>query len=405
MPIVKYVTKEQKKIMGAANEIIEQVREHLTYGSGNQRDSKPGALERTRKAYEMGRKENYGPDDLFPRRYAIAAIAAESGNCDHTGSYAYMLARNAFGPEYQVALCSDPDMGHTFCAVGKPGWPRGQYVAIDPWPINTEAMLLEDHCSLGEVPIFNAKPGKSINFSKYDEMLEEKQQEMTDHWNSLTEEKKIEQAPRYNHQYAFQTFGEGRNRVPRTVEYLVGEHNVMQPMTGENEAGAGGGELVELHRALDLDGSSAHDESSPTHNESPAYAGGNEVANAEGGDWNDPFGELLGPDGNVPVASTPPGSPAHNESPAYAGGNEVANAEGGVWDDHYLGLLGADGNWVVASPPPQWGTSVLGRSRSRSPLGRNRPPSPERSADTLSDSEEARAVAALLEWLDDEDAL
>jgi hypothetical protein len=412
MPIMKYVTRDQQKILETGNEIIEQVKARLSYGSGNQKNSKPGAYERTLKAYKMSHKKEADPRFLYPRRTAIAAVAAQAGNCDHMGSYAYMLARNEFGPEYQVALCQMAKAGHTFCAVGKPGWPRGQYVAIDPWPIQTQAMLLEDHFSKGVFEGFYPKPGKSINFSKYDEILEDKQREITDYWNSLTPEQRIMKAPKdelYNHQYAFRSFRVGREYVPRTVEYLPGEHNVIQPIVGDNEADAGGGESADLVRAIEPERSPAHNESSP------AYAPDNEAANAEGYEAANAEGYEAdaggGESADLVRAIDPEGRPAHND-PAYAGGYG-ADAEGRDWDDYFWGLSGAGGNSLAANTPPQDGTSLREGSRSRSPLLRDRSPSPGpstgRRADTPPDNatelENARAVAALLaspEWLVDE---
>ncbi|HEV3106458.1 MAG TPA: hypothetical protein VGZ01_12285 [Trinickia sp.] len=214
MPITKNVTREQFEALEKANEIIKEVKLVMPYGSGNQLASEPGAWVRTRWAYE------YALPLWKTRRKGLGGIITEAGNCDQMGALAYMYARNIFPANYNVRFCSIT--GHAFCCVGKSGWELQKYIVIDPWPIQSKALLVEDHFvhdrDLKVLREKSAKPGE-IDTSKYTKFVEHETKKIAERWNKLTANEKYKIEPKYNQQHAYRV---DDSNNPIEVTYQVG---------------------------------------------------------------------------------------------------------------------------------------------------------------------------------------
>ncbi|MBB2925783.1 hypothetical protein [Paraburkholderia silvatlantica] len=162
----KAVTDDQMTLLNTGDDIIATAKQLLPFGSGNQQAADqmfPLGENRvlTGLAYSFY-------NHAKPRHTALAAVTAGAGNCDHFGAIAYVMCRERLPAQFRVAWVTGP--GHSFAIVGKSGWNIGQCVAVDPWPIQAQAVLFEDHFMSGSTLNHLAEKdckGQAFNSAKY----------------------------------------------------------------------------------------------------------------------------------------------------------------------------------------------------------------------------------------------
>lgn len=160
MPIV--VDQQIAEWLRIGDEIIQQVRQIVDLGSGNQQFSVQATGGQA--AYlTAGAQQIYGAEWLRPQRNAAATIWMRSGNCQDLAAVAYVLLREK-PHNFNVYFCVSNAFHHSFAAIGTPGRDVAtRVVIVDPWPEFAQAVRWSEHfCSPAAVNVLRSKPAGQV---------------------------------------------------------------------------------------------------------------------------------------------------------------------------------------------------------------------------------------------------
>jgi len=97
-----------------------------------------------------------GIKDLL--RMSGAAVTWGAGNCQEQAAVTYAVLRSTCDDQTKISYCIHNGEHHVFSAIGEPLVdPANAVVIVDPWPINAQALLWEDH--------FCYEPAATPNFT------------------------------------------------------------------------------------------------------------------------------------------------------------------------------------------------------------------------------------------------
>lgn len=149
--MAKFVGYTAAKRLELGGQVIKDVRQMLPYGAGNQiADSQRTGGEssgRTVLAMQDAGKLQ-GQEGVIRNllRMAGAAVTWGAGNCQEQAAVTYTVLRSKCDAKTKVSYCIHSGSHHVFAAIGEPLVdPAGEVVIVDPWPINAQALLWEDH--------------------------------------------------------------------------------------------------------------------------------------------------------------------------------------------------------------------------------------------------------------------
>jgi hypothetical protein len=166
MPIrFKAVNAETKRLIDLGNQVIRDCRALIAMGAANQVQNVSASLGRSH--YLTGVVQNH-PNYVWDRPLHNGGVtcAYGAGNCQDQAAVTYTILRSKLSAGETTSFCVNWGIKRSFATIGVPGTdPDNEVICVDPWPINAQALLLEDHfCKNGLQVLRYKRGGKNPNY-------------------------------------------------------------------------------------------------------------------------------------------------------------------------------------------------------------------------------------------------
>jgi FYVE zinc finger len=159
------VSQATKRFIDIGDEVIQECRALVQFGAGNQ---KADVEQSKGKAFWLTEKVKAAGINLDkPLRTASVTCAYGAGVCHHMAIVAYTILRSKLTAGEIIEYYSSQTHDHGFIAIfADYEVPHNKRICVDPWPIITQALLLEDHfCGSSHLTMLLSKTGgKGANY-------------------------------------------------------------------------------------------------------------------------------------------------------------------------------------------------------------------------------------------------
>jgi FYVE zinc finger len=143
----KAVSAETKHLIDLGDEVIRDCRALVKFGAGNQ---KQNVLQSHGISAYLTAKVQTCVNRAYDRPLRTASItcAYSAGNCSEQAAVAYTILRSKLTAAHAISVLASEPFEHAFVTIRSPH--NAEVVCVDPWPINTQALLFERHwCNPG----------------------------------------------------------------------------------------------------------------------------------------------------------------------------------------------------------------------------------------------------------------
>lgn len=141
----KEVSPQVNARLAVATRVIQLAKQLLPMGAGNQRAD----VQRTGGAsWHLTGMVQQNPNYVWTKPLSSGTITAAygAGNCQDQAAVVYTILRSEVSAIEKISFCVHQGIHHSFTTIGEPLVdPKNEVVVVDPWPINTQAVLWEDH--------------------------------------------------------------------------------------------------------------------------------------------------------------------------------------------------------------------------------------------------------------------